>query len=57
VARARSGVDVAPTMEWLAEDLLVARLKAQLSPDVLLADPIVYTIDEGTLPATNGASS
>jgi hypothetical protein len=42
-------VDVAPTMEWLAENLLVARLKARLSDDQLLADPIVYTIDEGTL--------
>ncbi|MBA2627895.1 MAG: mechanosensitive ion channel [Gemmatimonadales bacterium] len=45
----RGEVDVAPTMEWLAEDLLVARLKAQLAGDVLLADPIVYTIDEPTL--------
>jgi hypothetical protein len=31
------------------EDLLVARLKARLSSDVLLADPIVYTIDEAAL--------
>jgi small-conductance mechanosensitive channel len=45
----RGVVDVAPTMEWLAEDLLVARLKAWLPAEVLLADPIVYTIDEGTL--------
>jgi moderate conductance mechanosensitive channel len=44
----RGQADVAPTMEWLAESLLPARLKASLSPDVLLADPIVYTIDEGT---------
>ena len=44
----RGQADVAPTMEWLAEGLLVARLKASLSSDVLLADPIVYTIDEGT---------
>jgi hypothetical protein len=44
----RGQTDVAPTMEWLAEGLLVARLKAQLSGDVLLTDPIVYTIDEGT---------
>jgi hypothetical protein len=36
-------------MEWLAEGLLVARLKAQLAPESLLAEPIVYTIDEGTL--------
>jgi small conductance mechanosensitive channel len=45
----RGRVDVAPTMEWLAENLLVARLKAQLSDDSLLSDPIVYTLDEGTL--------
>ena len=43
----RGQADVAPTMEWLAEGLLVARLKAYLSDDVLLTDPIVYTIDEG----------
>ncbi|MDX6408511.1 MAG: moderate conductance mechanosensitive channel [Gaiellaceae bacterium] len=45
----RGIVDVAPTMEWLAEDLLVGALKAQLRSEVLLADPIVYTLDEGTL--------
>jgi hypothetical protein len=42
-------VDVAPTMEWLAEDLLVGALKAQLHSESLLAEPIVYTLDEGTL--------
>jgi hypothetical protein len=45
----RGVVDVAPTMEWLAEDLLVGALKAQLRSEILLADPIVYTLDEGTL--------
>jgi small conductance mechanosensitive channel len=45
----RGRVDVAPTMEWLAEDLLVKRLTSQLSPEVLLAEPIVYTLDEVTL--------
>jgi small conductance mechanosensitive channel len=45
----RGRVDVAPTMEWLAEGLLVGALKAQLRSDALLADPIVYTLDEGTL--------
>jgi moderate conductance mechanosensitive channel len=45
----RGRVDVAPTMEWLAEGLLVARLKAQLTEDSLLSEPIVYTLDEGTL--------
>ena len=44
----RGQADVAPTMEWLAESLLVARLKAALSSEVLLTDPIVYTIDEST---------
>jgi small-conductance mechanosensitive channel len=44
----RGQADVAPTMEWLAESLLVGRLKASLSGDALLAEPIVYTIDEGT---------
>jgi hypothetical protein len=45
----RGVVDVAPTMEWLAEDLLVGALKAQLQSESLLAEPIVYTLDEGTL--------
>jgi hypothetical protein len=45
----RGEADVAPTMEWLAEELLAGRLKAQLSPESLLADPLVYTIDEATL--------
>jgi small conductance mechanosensitive channel len=45
----RGRADVAPTMEWLAEDLLVRRLRSQLPEDVLLAEPIVYTIDERAL--------
>jgi hypothetical protein len=45
----RAQVDVAPTMEWLAEGLLVNALKGQLKNDSLLADPIVYTLDEGAL--------
>jgi len=45
----RGRADVAPTMEWLAEGLLVGALKGQLHGDALLADPIVYTLDEGTL--------
>jgi hypothetical protein len=46
----RGQADVAPTMEWLAEGLLVGHLKAQLAGgESLLADPIVYTLDEGTL--------
>jgi mechanosensitive ion channel-like protein len=45
----RGRADVPPTMEWLAEDLLVRRLRSQLSDGALLAEPIVYTIDEGAL--------
>jgi small conductance mechanosensitive channel len=45
----RGRADVAPTMEWLAEGLLVRRLTSQLAPEALLAEPIVYTIDEATL--------
>jgi hypothetical protein len=45
----RGRADVPPTMEWLVEDLLVRRLRSQLSEDGLLADPIVYTLDETTL--------
>ena len=45
----RGRADVPPTMEWLAERLLVGALKAQLRSEALLAEPIVYTIDEGAL--------
>jgi small-conductance mechanosensitive channel len=42
----RGRADVAPTMEWLVESLLVDELRARLGEDLLLADPIVYTLDE-----------
>jgi small-conductance mechanosensitive channel len=45
----RGSADVPPTMEWLAEGLLLRRLTSQLSPETLLAEPIVYTLDEETL--------
>jgi mechanosensitive ion channel-like protein len=45
----RGRADVAPTMEWLAEELLVRRLTSQLPPETMLAEPIVYTLDEATL--------
>ncbi|HEV7641367.1 MAG TPA: mechanosensitive ion channel domain-containing protein [Gaiellaceae bacterium] len=45
----RGRADVAPTMEWLAEGLLVRRLTSQLPPETLLTEPIVYTLDEATL--------
>lgn len=44
----RGLADIAPTMEWLVEVFLVQELKARAS-DVLLADPIVYTLDEDVL--------
>jgi small conductance mechanosensitive channel len=45
----RGRADVPPTMEWLAEGLLIRRLTSQLAPETLLAEPIVYTLDEATL--------
>jgi small conductance mechanosensitive channel len=45
----RGRADVLPTLEWLAEGLLVRRLTSQLSSESLLAEPIVYTLDEATL--------
>jgi moderate conductance mechanosensitive channel len=45
----RGRADVAPTMEWLAEDLLVRRLTSQLPSDTLLGEPLVYTLDESAL--------
>ena len=44
----RGLADVAPTMEWLVEVFLVQELKARAS-EALLADPIVYTLDEDVL--------
>jgi hypothetical protein len=41
--------DVPPTMEWLAESLLVNALRTRLEPGDLLSDPIVYTLEPGTL--------
>ncbi len=48
VALVRAQCDVPPTMEWLAEDLLPARLRAELG-DGLLAEPIVYTLDSAAI--------
>jgi moderate conductance mechanosensitive channel len=44
----RGHAAVAPTMEWLAESFMPAEIKARAG-DYLLADPIVYTIDEEAL--------
>lgn len=40
--------EVPPTMEWLAENLLPARLRSELG-NALLADPIAYTLDARAL--------
>jgi hypothetical protein len=45
----RGRADVAPTTEWLVESLLVGVLRSELAGESLLADPIVYTLDEGAL--------
>ena len=45
----RGRADVAPTMEWLAEDFLQTALKGRLPEEVLLAEPIIYTLDEGAM--------
>jgi len=42
----RARADVPPTMEWLAENLLVDAIKAQMDEGALIRDPIVYTLDE-----------
>jgi mechanosensitive ion channel-like protein len=53
----RGRADVAPTMEWLAEGLLVAALKAQLRSESLLAEPIIYTSTRGRSRDTSAACS
>jgi small conductance mechanosensitive channel len=45
----RGRADVPPSLEWLAEDLLVRRLMSQLPSEALLSEPIVYTLDETAL--------
>jgi moderate conductance mechanosensitive channel len=45
----RGRADVAPTMEWLAEDFLRTALRSRLPDETLLAEPIIYTLDEGAL--------
>jgi small-conductance mechanosensitive channel len=45
----RGRADVAPTMEWLAEDYLRTAIRHQMREDALLTEPIIYTLDEGTL--------
>jgi hypothetical protein len=45
----RATADVPPSLEWLAEGLLDAIIRAQMPEDSLLAGPIVYTLDEGAV--------
>jgi moderate conductance mechanosensitive channel len=45
----RATADVPPSLEWLAEGLLDALIRAQLSEDTLVAGPIVYTLDESSV--------
>jgi small conductance mechanosensitive channel len=45
----RATADVPPSLEWLAEGLLDALIRAQIPADDLVAGPIVYTIDEGSV--------
>jgi small-conductance mechanosensitive channel len=45
----RATADVPPSLEWLAEGLLDALIRAQLAEDALVAGPIVYTLDEGSV--------
>jgi len=44
----RIRADVPPTVEWLVEDFLVKLLASRLR-DALLADPLVYTLDEAAI--------
>jgi small conductance mechanosensitive channel len=44
----RATADVPPSLEWLAEGLLDALIRAQIPEDALVAGPIVYTLDEGS---------
>ena len=45
----RATADVPPSLEWLAEGLLTALIRGQLSEDTLVAGPIVYTLDESSV--------
>jgi small-conductance mechanosensitive channel len=45
----RATADVPPSLEWLAEGLLDALIRAQVPQEALLAGPIVYTLDEGSV--------
>jgi small conductance mechanosensitive channel len=42
----RATADVPPSLEWLAEGLLDAVVRAQIPEEALVAGPIVYTLDQ-----------
>jgi small conductance mechanosensitive channel len=45
----RATADVPPSLEWLAEGLLDALIRGQIPEDALVAGPIVYTLDAGSV--------
>jgi small conductance mechanosensitive channel len=45
----RGKADVPPSLEWLAEGLLATLIRGQIPEDELVAGPIVYTLDEGSI--------
>jgi small conductance mechanosensitive channel len=45
----RGKADVPPSLEWLAEGLLATLIRGQIPEDALVAGPIVYTLDAGSL--------
>jgi hypothetical protein len=45
----RATADVPPSLEWLAEGLLDALIRAQIAEDALVAGPIVYTLDQSAV--------
>jgi small conductance mechanosensitive channel len=45
----RGKADVPPSLEWLAEGLLATLIRGQIPEDALVAGPIVYTLDAGSV--------
>jgi small conductance mechanosensitive channel len=45
----RGKADVPPSLEWLAEGLLATLIRGQIPEDALVAGPIVYTLDPGSI--------
>ena len=53
----RASADVPPSLEWLAEGLLDALIRAQIAPDALLAGPSSTRSTRRRSSATSAASS